>query len=208
MVDEQIIRRGITDERVVEAMLKIPREVFVEEALQEKAYGDHPLPIGCGQTISQPYMVALMTQHLKLSGKEKVLEIGTGSGYQAAILAELALKVYTIERVKTLFEKAQKVLLDKLRYKNIVTILGDGSFGLANFAPFDRIIVTAAAPEVPKPLTDQLSDNGILVIPKGDKFFQSLLIVTKQGDKLHTKDVGGCVFVPLVGKYGWKNNGA
>jgi protein-L-isoaspartate(D-aspartate) O-methyltransferase len=208
MVDEQIIRRGITDERVILAMQKIPREIFVEEALQEKAYGDHPLPIGCGQTISQPFMVALMTQHLKLSGKEKVLEIGTGSGYQAAILAELALKVYTIERVKILFEKAQKVLLEKLRYKNIVTILGDGSFGLPNFAPFDRIIVTAAAPEVPKPLIDQLTDNGILVIPKGDKFFQSLLIVTKEGDKLHTKNGGGCVFVPLVGKYGWKNNGA
>lgn len=208
MVEEHIIRRGIVDERVIEAILKVPREMFVEEALQQKAYGDHPLPIGCGQTISQPFMVALMTQHLKLSGSERILEIGTGSGYQSAILAELAQKVYTIERVKILYEKAQKVLLEKLRYKNIVTILGDGSFGLSNFAPFDRIIVTAAAPEIPKPLTDQLIDNGILVIPKGDKFFQSLLIVTKKDGELHINDAGGCVFVPLVGKYGWKDNGA
>ncbi len=208
MVEEQIIRRGIVDGRVIEAMSKIPREMFVEEALQQKAYGDHPLPIGCGQTISQPFMVALMTQHLKLSGSERILEIGTGSGYQAAILAELAQKVYTIERVKILYEKAQKILLEKLRYKNIVAVLGDGSFGLSNFAPFDRIIVTAAAPEIPKPLTNQLVDNGILVIPKGDKFFQSLLIVTKTNGELHTKDAGGCVFVPLVGKYGWKDNGA
>lgn len=208
MVDEQIIRRGIIDARVIEAILKVPREMFVEEALQQKAYGDHPLPIGYGQTISQPFMVALMTQSLQLSGTERVLEIGTGSGYQAAILAELAQKVYTIERVKALYEKAQKVLLENLRYKNIVTILGDGSFGLSNFAPFDRIIVTAAAPEIPKPLIEQLTDNGILVIPKGDKFFQSLLIVTKKDGKLVTKDAGGCVFVPLIGKYGWKNNGA
>jgi len=208
MVDEQIIRRGIVDERVIKAMLKVPREIFVEEALREKAYCDHPLPIGYGQTISQPFMVALMSQSLKLTGSEKVLEIGTGSGYQAAILAELAQKVCTIERVKILFEKAQKILLEKLKYKNIVTILGDGSFGLAEFAPFDRIIVTAAAPEIPKPLIDQLANNGILVIPKGDKFFQSLLVVTKKDGELLTKDAGGCVFVPLIGKWGWEKNGA
>ncbi|MEW6620798.1 MAG: protein-L-isoaspartate(D-aspartate) O-methyltransferase [bacterium] len=208
MVDEQIIRRGIVDERVVEAMLKIPRELFVEEALREKAYGDHPLPIGCGQTISQPFMVALMSQSLQLSGSEKVLEIGTGSGYQAAVLAELAQKVYTVERVKILYEKAQRILLTELKYKNIATILADGSLGLPNLAPFDRIIVTAAAPDIPKPLIDQLTDNGILVIPKGDKFFQSLIIVTKKNGELFTKDIGGCVFVPLIGRYGWKNNGA
>jgi len=208
MVSEQIIRRGITDQRVIEAMLKVPREMFVEEALQQKAYGDHPLPIGCEQTISQPYMVSLMTQYLKLTGSEKVLEIGTGSGYQAAILAELAQKVYTIERFKTLYEKAQKILLEKLRYKNIVTILGDGSLGMINFAPFDRIIVTAAAPDVPKPLLDQLANNGILVIPKGDRFFQSLVIVTNKEGELSIQDAGGCVFVPLVGKWGFKNNGA
>ena len=165
MVDENIIKRGITDEKVIEAMLKVPRELFVEEAFAEKAHGDHPLPIGCGQTISQPYMVALMTQYLKLSGTERILEIGTGSGYQAAVLAELAQKVYTIERVKILFEKAQKILLEKLRYKNIVTVFGDGTLGLGNFAPFDRIIVTAAAPEAPKILTDQLANNGILIVP-------------------------------------------
>lgn len=206
MVDEHIIRRGIVDERVIEAMLKVPRELFVEEAFREKAYGDHPLPIGCGQTISQPYMVALMTQYLKLAGTERVLEIGTGSGYQAAVLAELAQKVYTIERVKNLFEKAQKILSEKLRYKNIVTVFGDGTLGLANFAPFDRIIVTAAAPEIPKILTDQLADNGILIVPKGDKFFQILTIVTKRNGDLLTQDAGGCVFVPLIGKYGWKSN--
>lgn len=203
MVDEHIIRRGITDEKVIEAILKVPRELFVEEAFQEKAYGDHPLPIGCGQTISQPYMVALMTQYLKLSGTERILEIGTGSGYQAAVLAELAQKVYTIERVKILFEKAQKILSEKLRYKNIVTVLGDGTLGLANFAPFDRIIITAAAPEIPKILTDQLANNGILVVPKGDKFLQTLTIITKKDGELLTQDAGGCVFVPLIGKYGW-----
>lgn len=206
MVDEQIIRRGITDERVIEAMLNVPREMFIEEALQQKAYGDHPLPIGCGQTISQPYMVALMSQYLKLSGTEKVLEIGTGSGYQSAILAKLSQKVYTIERVKTLYEKTQKILLEKLKIKNVVTILGDGTLGLPNFAPYDRIIVTAAAPDIPKPLIEQLGNNGILVIPKGDKFFQSLLVVTKKDGELQTQDAGGCVFVPLVGRCGWKDN--
>ncbi|MFH1563637.1 MAG: protein-L-isoaspartate(D-aspartate) O-methyltransferase [Nitrospirota bacterium] len=206
MVNENIIKRGIFDEKVIEAILKVPRELFVEEALQSKAYGDHPLPIGCGQTISQPYMVALMTQYLKLSGTERVLEIGTGSGYQAAVLAELVQRVYTIERVKILFEKAQKVLLEKLKYKNIVTVLSDGTLGLANFAPFDRIIVTAAAPDVPKILTDQLVNNGILIIPKGDKFFQTLTIITKRDGELLTQDAGGCVFVPLIGKYGWKQN--
>ncbi len=204
MVDEHIIRRGITDERVIEAMLKVPRELFVEEAFQEKAYGDHPLPIGCGQTISQPFMVALMTQYLKLSGTERVLEIGTGSGYQAAVLAELAQKVYTIERIKILFEKAQKILLEKIRYKNIITVLGDGTLGLPNFAPFDRIIVTAASSDVPKILTDQLAENGILVVPKGDKFIQTLTIITRRDGELITQDAGGCVFVPLIGKYGWK----
>lgn len=208
MVEEQILRRGITDERVIEAMLKVPRELFVEEALQQKAYGDHPLPIGCGQTISQPFMIALMTQCLKLSGSEKILEIGTGSGYQAAILAELAQKIYTIERIKTLYEKAQKILLENLRYKNIVTLLGDGTLGMKSFAPFDRIIVTACAPDIPQPLIDQLVDTGILVIPKGDKYFQSLVIVTKKNGELSIQDAGGCVFVPLVGKWGWKNNGA
>lgn len=205
MVREQIIRRGINDQRVIEAMLKVPRHIFVEEALSNRAYGDHPLPIGCGQTISQPYMVALMTQCLRLEGTERVLEIGTGSGYQAAILAEIAAKVYSIERVKPLYEKAQKILIERLKYKNIVLLVGDGSFGLSNFAPFDRIMVTAAAPDVPCPLIDQLNDPGIMVIPQGERFSQTLTIVEKRGGQLVRTEAGGCVFVPLIGKCGWQN---
>lgn len=205
MIKEQLLSRGITDKRVIDAMIKVPRHFFVEQALSDRAYGDYPLPIGCNQTISQPYMVALMSQCLRLQGNERVLEIGTGSGYQAAVLAELTTKVYTIERVKTLFEKAQKTLIDRLRYKNIVLMVGDGSFGLNTFAPYDRIIVTAGAPEVPKPLIDQLADPGILVIPRGDRYSQIMLIVEKRYGKLLTTEAGGCVFVPLVGKYGWEN---
>lgn len=205
MITEQLLSRGITDKRVIDAMIKVPRHLFVEQALSDRAYGDYPLPIGCNQTISQPYMVALMTQCLRLQGDERVLEIGTGSGYQSAVLAELTAKVYTIERVKTLFEKAQKTLIDRLRYKNIVLIVGDGNFGLNNFAPYDRIIVTAGAPDVPKPLIDQLADPGILVIPRGDRYSQVMLIVEKRDGRLLTTEAGGCVFVPLVGKYGWEN---
>ena len=204
MIAEQIIRRGIDDERVIEAIRKVPRHKFVEEALRERAYDDHPLPIGCGQTISQPYMVALMTQYLGLKGKERVLEIGTGSGYQSAILAELSQRVYTVERITALAEKARKVLLDGVQYKNIVVLVRDGSCGLPDYAPFDRIIITAGAPEIPPPLVEQLKDGGILVAPKGDRFTQTLLIVEKREGKVATRSEGGCVFVPLIGKYGWE----
>ncbi|MDI6703608.1 MAG: protein-L-isoaspartate(D-aspartate) O-methyltransferase [bacterium] len=205
MVREQIIGRGIKDERLIEAMKKVPRHKFVEEALESQAYGDHPLPIGFSQTISQPYMVALMTEGLCLQGTERVLEIGTGSGYQTAILAELAEKVFTVERVKQLADRAER-LLRELRYKNIVVMVNDGSAGLPQFAPFDRIIVTAAAPTIPQVLLEQLVDSGIVVIPKGDRFSQDLLIVEKRGGKIYTTSKGGCVFVPLIGKFGWKEN--
>jgi protein-L-isoaspartate(D-aspartate) O-methyltransferase len=204
MVEEQIIRRGINDVRVIRAMKEVPRHLFIEDALIDSAYNDHPLPIGCGQTISQPYMVALMTQALQLRGDEKVLEIGTGSGYQAALLAELTEKVYTVDRIPQLVEKAKKVLLDELKYKNIVLLVRDGTMGLPEYAPFDGIIVTAAAPEVPPPLLAQLKEGGRLVIPKGDRFTQTLLVIKKEKDRYITESLGGCVFVPLIGKYGWE----
>lgn len=205
MVTEQIIGRGIDDEGVIEAMLKVPRHKFIEEALREMVYDDHPLPIGSGQTISQPYMVALMTQCLRLTGEEKVLEIGTGSGYQTAILAELSKKVYTVERISALVERSKKILLEEMGYKNILIFARDGSYGLPEYAPFDRIMVTAAAPDLPPPLLEQLKEGGILVIPKGDRFAQTLLVVEKkEGGEISILNEGGCVFVPLIGKYGWE----
>ncbi|MCK4648844.1 protein-L-isoaspartate(D-aspartate) O-methyltransferase, partial [bacterium] len=167
------------------------------------AYQDHPLPLGEGQTISQPYMVALMTESLGLKGDEKVLEVGTGSGYQAAILAELSKEVYTIERFKSLAENAKKALGD-LGYENVKVIIGDGSQGLEEEAPFDRIMVTAGAPVLPKSLADQLAEGGKMVIPVGGSFSQALLLVEKEKDKMKTTSVCGCVFVPLIGEYGWK----
>ncbi len=197
-------RKGITDQKVLDTFLKVPRHVFVEDAFQDRAYGDHALPIGLGQTISQPYMVALMTQVLQLSGTERVMEIGTGSGYQAAILSGLVEKVYSVERIKKLSERAEDILLHKLKSKNIVLIIGDGSYGLPQYAPFDRIIVTAGSPpDVPKALLSQLADGGRLVIPKGDRYIQTLTVIDKKGDEFITSYEGGCVFVPLIGKYGW-----
>ncbi|MBU0701622.1 protein-L-isoaspartate(D-aspartate) O-methyltransferase [bacterium] len=199
-----LARRGITDQKVLDAFLRVPRHMFVEDALQDRAYDDHPLPIGLGQTISQPYMVAFMTQILQLSGTERVMEIGTGSGYQAAILSGLVEKVYSVERIKKLSERAEDILLHKLKYRNIVLIVGDGSYGLSQYAPFDRIIVTAGSPsDVPKAMLSQLADGGRLVIPKGDRYTQTLTIIDKKGDEFITSYEGGCVFVPLIGKYGW-----
>ena len=205
MVRLQIEARGITDRRILDAMCKIPREKFVEEKFYTSAYADYPLPISDGQTISQPYIVALMTQCLNLKGNEKVLEIGTGSGYQAAILAELARKVYSVERFETLVERAKKVI-EELGYKNVNIFVGDGTVGLKDFSPYDRIIVTAAAPEVPSTLVEQLQENGILVAPVGSLYSQDLKVVEKKSGKLYTRSEGGCVFVPLIGKYGWKSN--
>lgn len=203
MVENQIKARGIRDERVLSAMLKVPRHLFVDEALRDQAYGDFPLPIGEGQTISQPYIVAVMTEALELKGNERVLEIGTGSGYQTAILAELALWVYTIEKYPTLLEKAKKILL-KLGYKNISFKLGDGSLGWKEVAPFDAIIVTAAAPQIPPPLIEQLLEGGRIVIPVGDVYSQVLIKGIKRDGKLHTITLEPVRFVKLTGAYGFK----
>ncbi len=203
MVKTQLIPRGITDPRVLAAMRKVPRHLFVEEALRGEAYNDHPLPIGHKQTISQPYIVALMTQALELKGDEHVLEIGTGSGYQTAILAELSEKVYTVERIRPLLEKARKTLWE-LGYTNILFKAFDGTLGWKEYAPFDAIIVTAGAPKIPQPLLDQLAEGGRLVIPVGGRFSQDLVKVTKKNGHIIQKDLGGCRFVDLVGVHGWK----
>ncbi len=203
MVETQIKARGVKDTRVLEAMLKVPRHLFVEEALRDQAYGDFPLPIGEGQTISQPYIVAIMTEALKLKGNERVLEVGTGSGYQTAILAELALWVYTIEKYSSLLKRAKNILI-KLGYKNISFKLGDGSLGWKEVAPFDAIIVTAAAPKIPQPLIDQLLEDGRIVIPVGDEYSQVLVKGIKKDGKLHTQTLEAVRFVKLVGAYGFK----
>ena len=203
MVEEQIVSRGIKDAKLIAAMKKIPRHLFLEEALQNQAYSDHPLPIGEKQTISQPYMVALMTEALLLSGKEKVLEIGTGSGYQTAILAELSEKVFSIERIRFLAIRARKLLYE-LGYFNVEIKIFDGTFGWVEERPFDAIIVTAGSPDIPQPLIDQLAMGGRLVIPVGDAFVQDLFRVTKVEEGIKKEDLGGCRFVKLIGKYGWE----
>jgi protein-L-isoaspartate(D-aspartate) O-methyltransferase len=203
MVRKQIEARGVTDRKVLEAMNKVPRHLFISEALWDQAYGDFPLPIGEHQTISQPYIVAEMTQALQLKEEDRVLEIGTGSGYQAAILAEIAFRVYTIERIHSLFRKSRQ-LFDELRYYNILTKYSDGTIGWENESPFDAIIVTAGAPEVPKFLLNQLSIGGRLVVPVGDQYSQELIKLYKDEKGIHKTNLGGCRFVKLVGEYGWK----
>ena len=203
MVKTQLIPRGIKDERVLEAMRKVSRHLFVGEAMQDRAYDDMALSIGEGQTISQPYMVAVMTELLELKGNEKVLEVGTGSGYQAAILAELAKKVYTIERIDSLAAKAEEKFRS-LRYENIFVKVGDGTMGYAEQAPFDRIIITAGTPKIPDPLIDQLAEGGIALGPVGDRFSQQLVKVRKLHGKTSREFSTPCVFVPLIGAYGWK----
>ena len=203
MVDEQIAFRGVTDPRVLAVMGKVPRHEFMPEALRVQAYGDHAMPIGEGQTISQPYIVALMTELLELKGDERVLEIGTGSGYQAAVLAELCQKVFTIERVKTLADKA-RATLDRLGYKNVVMKVYDGTYGWKEMSPFDAIIVTAAAPDVPDTLVEQLKEGGRLVIPVGERYSQVLMKVIKSPSGVVSKTSIPCVFVPLIGAKGWK----
>lgn len=203
MVRTQIEARGITDKNVIAAMLKVSRHQFVSEALMDQAYGDYPLPIGEQQTISQPYIVAEMTQALQLNKDDRVLEIGTGSGYQAAILSEMAFRVYTIERIHSLFIKSRK-LFDRLRYHNIVTKYSDGTSGWPDESPFDAIIVTAGAPGAPKVLIDQLSVGGRMIIPIGDKHSQELIKIYRDQDGIHRTNLGGCRFVKLIGEYGWK----
>jgi len=203
MVDEQIASRGIKDVLVLNALNKVPRHLFVEEALQGQAYNDYPLPIGEKQTISQPFMVALMTQALELKGKERVLEIGTGSGYQAAILSELAEWVYSIERIRSLATRARRILYE-LHYYNVEIGITDGTQGWKEKAPFQAITVTAGSPDVPQPLLDQLAIGGRLVVPVGDAFSQSLVRVIRTKGGFKREDMGGCHFVRLIGEYGWQ----
>lgn len=198
MTRRKLALREISDPRVLAAMEAVPRERFVPAEYADDAYGDHPLPIGYGQTISQPYIVALMTQLLELQGHEKVLEVGAGSGYQAAILSLLAREVYTVERIPQLAEKARQ-RLSELGYRNVHIRVGDGYEGWPEHAPYDAIIVTCAAEEVPPPLVEQLADGGRLVIPVGASgWSQRLMFIRKKGDTLEQREVAGVVFVPLV----------
>jgi len=200
MVEEQLISRGIQNPRLLAAFLKIKRHQFTPESLWNNAYADYPLPIGEGQTISQPYIVALMTEYLGLNGNERVLEIGTGSGYQTAILSELVKDVYTIERVKSLADKA-RVVFNELGYHNIKIRVGDGSEGWQEEAPFDRIIITAATPNIPNPLIGQLKEGGKLILPLEETLGQILTIAVKENGAIKTTPICGCVFVPLLGKH-------
>jgi protein-L-isoaspartate(D-aspartate) O-methyltransferase len=205
MVDEQIIARGIQDERLLDALRSVPRHLFLPQEYSHVAYTDGPLPIGHSQTISQPYIVALMTELLELEGHENVLEVGTGSGYQAALLAFLAQQVHTIERHEALAEKAEGVLR-RLGITNVAVHVGDGSLGLPKYAPFQAIMITAAAPRVPQPLFDQLSDGGKLVLPEGAAGGQMLDRWRRKGDDYKREHITPVAFVPLRGQYGWKEN--
>jgi protein-L-isoaspartate(D-aspartate) O-methyltransferase len=204
MVKDQLVPRGINDPRVLAAMGKVPRHLFVEEPLWGEAYNDYPMPIGEKQTISQPYIVALMTQALELQKQEKVLEIGTGSGYQTAILAELSYKVYSIERIRSLFQRARRIL-DQLKYFNVVIKVADGTQGWPEEAPFEAIIITAASPVIPAPLVEQLAPNGRMVIPVGDRYTQSLKKIIKTENGYDEEELCGVRFVSLIGEYGWKD---
>lgn len=196
MVEEQIIARGISDKKVITTMLKVPRHIFIDKSQWDSAYEDRPLPIGMGQTISQPYIVALMTENLNLKGDEKVLEIGTGSGYQAAVLAEIVKEVYTVEIIPLLYNQAKERLA---KYENVKTSNHDGYYGWEEFAPFDRIIVTAAPDHMPQPLLNQLKDGGVMVIPVGPPGWNQILYkVIKEGKDIKTIEIAGVVFVPLT----------
>lgn len=203
MVEEQLVARGVTDPRVLAAMRRVPRHLFVEEALRDRAYGDHPLPIGEGQTISQPFIVGKMTELLRLGGAEKVLEIGTGSGYQAAVLGDLCARVCTIERMPKLAQRARE-LLELLGYRNVWVRVANGTLGWPDEAPFDRILVAAGGPSVPPPLFEQLAEGGRMVMPVGDATSQVLQLIEKRDGEMRTTEHSGCVFVKLVGKYAWE----
>jgi protein-L-isoaspartate(D-aspartate) O-methyltransferase len=206
MVETQLKARDIIDARVIKSMETIPRHLFVDEGLIEQAYNDNPLPIGANQTISQPYIVALMTQSLELKPTERVLEIGTGSGYQTAILASLAFRVFSIERIATLATKARKIL-DQLNYYNVAIRVGDGSYGWKEEAPFDAIITTAAVPEIPQYLVEQLAIEGRLIVPVGNRNVQNLYKITRLSKKtqdIKKEELCGCRFVSLIGESGWK----
>lgn len=206
MVDTQIRARGIRNPRVLKALEKVPRHLFVNEALMDQAYNDNPLPIDGGQTISQPYIVALMTEALELTGSEKVLEIGTGSGYQAAVLAELVDHVFSIDRIASLAGNARR-LLESLNYYNIAIRVGDGTLGWKDEGPFDAIMVTAGAPDIPKTLVEQIAVGGRLVVPVGGRHSQLLIKLTRLSESVNDvkkEDLGGCRFVDLIGEYGWE----
>ncbi|MFC1624123.1 protein-L-isoaspartate(D-aspartate) O-methyltransferase [Candidatus Omnitrophota bacterium] len=204
MVKEQLSGRDIRDKKVLDVFNKVPRHRFIDPTMHQDAYSDFPLSIGRGQTISQPYIVALMVQVLDIMKSDKVLEIGTGSGYETAILAELAQSVFSIERIESLATKAGDVL-GELGYKDIEIKVDDGTLGWGEHAPFDKIIVTASSPNIPKPLIDQLSRGGRMVAPVGSRLNQRLALLEKseKGD-FFERDICGCVFVPLIGKYGWE----
>lgn len=204
MVKEQLMVRGISDAKVLDAMKSVPRHLFVDDAMRNRAYGDHPLPIAAGQTISQPFIVAYMTQMLGLTGSEKVLEIGTGSGYQAAVLSRIAEQVYTVERINGLLAGARKIF-SELRYYNIQAKLDDGTMGWPENGPYDAIIVTAGGPTIPPPLVEQLGDNGKLIMPVGDQHLQVLQLLTKTEGTVQITDLDPVRFVDLIGEHGWAN---
>jgi protein-L-isoaspartate(D-aspartate) O-methyltransferase len=204
MVQEQLVARGVTDPRVLEAMRRVPRHLFVDAALREQAYGDHPLPIGEGQTISQPFIVGRMSELLGFAGTEKALEIGSGCGYQAAVLGELAARVCTVERLPRLAVRARQTL-GALGYRNVWVRTANGTFGWPDEAPFDRILVAAGGPTVPPPLFEQLAEGGRMVMPVGTADGQKLSVIEKIRGEMRVTDGGGCMFVKLIGKYAWQS---
>jgi len=203
MVEHQIANRDIEDELVLKAMMEVPRHLFVPPNMRARSYHDSPLPLSMGQTISQPYIVALMTELLGLRGDETVLEVGTGSGYQAAVLSRIARFVYSIERIEELATSAREKL-GELGYDNIEVVVGDGSAGLPEHAPYKGIIVTAGAPDIPPKLVEQLDEGGRMVVPVGPSNLQTLKVLTKKNGQVSVREEGACVFVPLLGSYGWK----
>ncbi len=206
MIEKQLLTRGIKDPRVLAAFQETPRHLFVPEAFKNRAYFDRPLPIGVAQTISQPFMVALMTEKLDLNNRLQVLEIGTGSGYQTAILARLADRVYSVERIMSLAIQAREIL-ESLKIRNILIKVSDGTLGWDEFAPYDRIIVTAGSPEIPRTLLKELKIGGKMIIPVGDNYAQKLLLVNKTSEEdFETEEICSCIFVPLIGKYGWEKS--
>jgi len=204
MVREQLIPRGITDQRVLDVMTIVPRHQFVQDALWSQAYSDFSLPIGAGQTISQPYVVARMTEALQLKGHESVLEIGTGCGYQTTVLAALADRVFSVERIKALHVKARQTL-DKLHIINVICTIDDGTLGWNQYAPYDAIIVTAGGPTIPQPLIDQLADPGILVIPVGERDTQQIIVLKKKDGEITRQPLEDVRFVSLIGDHGWES---
>ena len=204
MVEKQLVSRGINDPRVLRAMAKVPRHLFLESELWDHAYEDHPLPIGAHQTISQPYIVALMVEALELTGTERVLEVGTGSGYAAAVLSELCAEVFTVEVLEELALKS-RALLSNLGYKNVSLLMGDGTLGWEEHSPYDAVVISAAAPCIPRPLVEQLKVPGYLVFPIGEEELQTLVRIRKDRAGIREEYLGDCHFVKLTGRYGWED---